>query len=234
MLLQFGLTLAAVIFTGASAYLNYQHMKHFGMGVAALVFGAELLKLCLPVAAQQHVKNRSFMGVIACVIIWFLAVTFSAVNTLGNTLTSHAREKARLGVQQASVTRPEHVVKRDIAAVPLCAQLDDKRKEWKTNSKGLRYEADVTVKVDDTKCLEARKRTIEAFESEITAQQKREETGQEVAIDKYTVEDGYMTLADTFGINVKRQNISLYLTLWWTLLCEVGSAFIGLAFVRKD
>jgi hypothetical protein len=207
----------------SSGVNNWQHMAHYGYGIAILVVAAEIAKLALPVAMLIHARRGDAAQWCVALLMWCIIVVFSFFNTFGNALTRHAMEKGRLESVAASVTRPEHLILKEISLLPACKPLV----QWLANQK---------KETPDQACLDRNAAKKAALDSELKQTKARQESNIDVVIDKYTVEDGYMMLASRFGISLQRHEISVYLTLLWTLLAEVGSAFGGLAIPerRKD
>lgn len=208
-------------------------MEKFGLAIAVMVVAGEILKLVLPIFAVEHYENKYASGFLAALVMWFLVVSFSFVNTFGNSVAKHAYETSRQGALAASVTRPEHIIRKEIGDLALCAKLNKTRQVTLTSKRGVPYSSSETYQEDDKACEDKRAKQITALEAEIAEHSKRLDKGDDVAIGKYVVTDAYMSLADMFGFkNVKRNTIELWTTLLWTLLAEVGSAFGGLVFPR--
>jgi hypothetical protein len=234
MLLRLGLGAAVVTLTAASAWNNWQHMRSFGLGVAILVIAAEVAKPLLPVALIEHGKNRASLQWCGTLLLWCIIVAFSFVNTFGNALTRHAKDKARQGIVAASATRPEHVILRELASVKSCPDKEETRDEVQpAKGKKKAIVLQVKVRVPDTECAQKVAADKLALTAELTESKRREANALDAPIDKNTVTDGYIELARMAGWEPQRYQIDTYTVLLWTLLAELGSALGGLCIPRS-
>lgn len=237
MLLKLGLGAGVVVFTAASATLNYEHMRGYGMAAAAIVVAAEILKPLLPVALVQHADNRHGGAWVGTLALWLLIVFFSFVNSFGNTLIRHAKVKETQAVAARDTTRPEHVILREIASLKQCPALRKVREEVTTiPAKGKQPARQQTKQIPyeerDTECEQARAASQLALTAEITESKRRESRNLDVVINQHTATDGYIQVANMFGFGPRRHEMDVWVVLLWVLLCELGSAFGGLAIPR--
>lgn len=213
MLLRLVVAAGVLTLAASSAYANYLHVAPLGATIVGLVIGAELLKLGLPVAMLHHCDKGHTLSFLVSLVVWVGVVVFSFANTFGNALMRHAVEQAKLERAQASATRAEHVILRDIAAIPACKPATKSRAEV---------------------CPPTRAPRLAALEAELKTARSR--TGrEEVAghIQGDPIREGMTALAAFAGYELPKEKVFLLVTLIWTLLAEVGSAIGGLAIPRK-
>jgi hypothetical protein len=231
MLLRLGILASVVVLTLASALNNWSHMVKYGGEIATLVIAAELLKPLLPVALAQHSANGGagatarFVGTLT---LWLIIVLFSAVNTFSNALTKQGARANQQHELAASVTRPEHLIRRDISTIPACRDVVKADQVLKTDKKGGGKIVTVRTTVADTACEVERSAKIQALESELATRKEREKAQENFATDKDAVPDGLIHLASLVGWRIQRHEVSIYTVLLWTLLAELGSALGGL------
>lgn len=213
MLLRLVIAAGVLTLAASSAYANYLHVAPLGATIVGLVIGAEIFKFAAPIAMAEHSRQHASVAFVATLVVWLLVVAFSFANTFGNALMRHAVEQAKLERAQASATRAEHVILKDIAALPSCKPATKQRQET---------------------CPAGRKEKLAALEGELKAARQR--TGkEEVAghIQGDPIREGMTALAAFAGIELPRERVFILVTLIWTLLAEVGSAIGGLAIPRK-
>jgi hypothetical protein len=236
MLLRLGLGAGVIIFTVASATLNYEHMKGYGYAAAGIVIAAELLKPLLPIALVSHATARHTGAWVGTLCLWLLIVFFSFINSFGNTLVRHAKVKEGTAIASRDQTRPEHVILRELASLRPCNPNTEIREEQRTQGTGKQARV-VTVKVPyqvpNTACEQQRAANQLALTSEMTESKRRESRNLDVIVSPHTVTDGYIAVANMFGFSLRRHETDILTVLLWVLLCEVGSAFGGLAIPRK-
>jgi hypothetical protein len=204
MILRLLLGCCVLTLTAASAYNNYQHMQHLGIGVLALVIGAELAKPLLPIALIAHSNNGAIGQWLGTLLIWLVIVVFSFVNTFGNSVARLAIEKARQDKSVEGETRPQFIILREIAAITC------KKKEQE-------------------KCKAKR----DALEAELEKASKDADVSVEAAISGDVTTNGYIQLAALGGFTATEEQVNVYTVLLWTLLAELGSALGGLCIPRK-
>lgn len=213
MLLRLAVAAGVLTLAASSAYANYLHVQPLGLTIVGLVIGAEIFKFAAPIAMVEHSKQHHAVAFLATLTVWLLVVAFSFANTFGNALMRHAVEQAKLERAKASATRPEHVILKDIAAIPGCKPATKSRGEV---------------------CPQGRKEKLQAFEAELKAARLR--TGkEEVAghIQGDPIREGMTALAGFAGIELPQERVFVIVTLIWTLLAEIGSAIGGLAIPRR-
>ncbi len=229
MLLRLGLGLGVTVFTLASTWNNWDHLRQYGMGVAAIVIAAELFKLFCPIALIVHAGSRATFQWIATLTLWAIVVLFSFVNTFGNTLVRHAKVKEETTQIARETTRPEHVIMREMALLKQCPPLRKVRLEPVPPVKGkAQPDKRVPYEEPDLLCEQQRAADQLALTTELTETKRRQSIGREVAISGNTATDGYIMVANMFGVRAQRYEMDVWIVLLWTLLCEVGSAFGGL------
>jgi hypothetical protein len=237
MLLRLGLGAGVVVFTIASATLNYEHMKGYGLAAAGIVIAAELLKPLLPIALVSHATSKHVGAWCGTLALWLLIVFFSFVNSFGNTLVRHAKVKEGTAMAARDMTRPEHVVLRELAGLAACEPLTEYRDELQTTGKG-KQQITKTIKsafkVPNTACEQQRASNQLALTAEMTETKRRESRNLDVVVSPHTVTDGYIAVASMFGFNLRRHETDILTVLLWVLLCEIGSAFGGLAIPRGE
>lgn len=235
MLLRIGLGLGVTVFTVASAWNNWEHLKAYGLAIGLMIVAAEVFKLLCPVALIAHAENRSTFQWAATLAMWLVVVVFSFVNTFGNTLLRHAKVKESVAVEARNDTRPEHVIMRDMAALRQCPALQKTREEAipARGPKGKASTKLVAYEVADSICEQQRAADQLALTAEMTESRRRMGIGRDVAVSQHTVTDGYILVAGMLNISVRRHEMDVLTVLLWTLLCEIGSAFGGLAIPRE-
>jgi hypothetical protein len=229
MMLRMGIIISVLVLTIASAWNNWEHMSAYGMGVAVLVIAAEMLKPLLPVALVHHGTNQHTTQWCGTLLLWCIIVAFSFVNTFSNAIQRHAIDTSKRGRIAASETRPEHVILKELAAVRTCPELEKFRDE----KQGKRT-VKVAYTVPDTDCQQTKAAEKLALTAELTKQKQREANGQDATIDKNTITDGQIALANIFGWNPRRYEVVMYTVLLWTLLAELGSALGGLCIPQSE
>jgi hypothetical protein len=229
MMLRMGIMLAVVVMTISSAWNNWEHMQSFGMAIAVLVIAAEMLKPLLPVALVHHGTNQHTTQWCGTLLLWCIIVAFSFVNTFSNTIQKQAMDVSKKGRVAASETRAEHVILRELASVRSCPELERTRDE-KQGKRTIK----VAYTIPDTDCQQTKAAEKLALTAELTKQKSREANGQDAVIDKHTVTDGQIALANVFGWNPRRHEVMMYTVLLWTLLAELGSALGGLCIPKTE
>lgn len=214
MLLRLVVAAGVLTLAASSAYANYLHVAPLGATIVGLVIGAEVFKFAAPIAMAEHSRQHASVAFLATLVVWLLVVAFSFANTFGNALMRHAVEQAKLERAQASATRAEHVILRDIAAVPACKPATKSRAEV---------------------CPPTRAPRLAALEAELRTARARTGSREEVAghIQGDPIREGMTALAAFAGYELPKEKVFLLVTLIWTLLAEVGSAIGGLAIPRK-
>lgn len=205
------LTLGVLVLAMSSALANYMHVQNLGTAIVGLVVGAELIKFAALGAMYVNAHDDNWLGGFAALALWLIACLFSFTNTFGNSLARHAEEQARIDRDRESGTRAEHVIRQEIAGLPMCG-------------KGKKRAI----------CEDAKPR-LEALQSEIAASRKNgSDTKGEAAtyVKGDPVREGMGELAKIVGIELPRHRIYLWVTLLWTLLAEIGSA-IGVIAIPK-
>jgi hypothetical protein len=205
MMLRLLLGCCVLTLTAASAYNNWQHMQHLGIGVLALVIGAELAKPLLPIALIAHSKNGAIGQWLGTLLIWLVIVVFSFVNTFGNSVARLAIEKARQDKSVEGETRPQFIILREIAEVTC-----KKREQEKCKAKRDALEAELKVATNNSDGVSV-----------------------EAAISGDVTTNGYIQLAALGGFTATEEQVNVYTVLLWTLLAELGSALGGLCIPRK-
>lgn len=229
MLLRVGLVLATIVSVVASAANNLQHMQRFGYAVVAIVIAGELFKVFIPIGLSAHAENRHSGAWMGGLVLWCVIVVFSVLNTFGNTLTQHARDKQKQGIAAASATRPEHIILGELAGLKACPDRDETREQIEPAKGNRRARVlRVQVKVPDTECAQAVAARKLALTAELTEQKERRNRGDDATIDKNTVTDGYLELFQALGWRLDRYKVDLYTALLWTLVAELGSCLGGL------
>jgi hypothetical protein len=213
MLLRLSVVAGVLTLAASSAYANYVHVQPLGLTIVGLVIGAEIFKFAAPIAMAEHSRQHATIAFLATLVVWLLVVAFSFANTFGNALMRHAVEQAKLERAKASATRPEHVILKDIAALPTCKAATKQRA---------------------ASCPPGRAEKLAALEGELKAARTRT-TREEVAghIQGDPIREGMTALAGFAGIELPPDRVFIIVTLIWTLLAEVGSALGGLAIPRR-
>jgi hypothetical protein len=233
MFLRIGISSAVGVFTLASAWNNWEHLRGYGPGVIAALLAAEIMKPMLPVAMLQHAENESPTKAAATALAWALIVAFSASNTFSNAYASHAIMTKKAGIINASETRPEHIILGDMAAILPCKDLDKQREEQTRDAKGRQRTIKIAYKEADTDCQQTSAAKKLALTAELTTQKKRESLGQDATIGRDAVTDAQITVANMLGYAPKRFEMVVYVVLLWTALIEICSAFGGLCIPTK-
>lgn len=234
MLLRVGLGLGVMVFTVASAWNNWEHLKAYGLAIGLLIIAAEIFKLLCPVALIEHAENRSTFQWAATLSLWIVVVLFSFVNTFGNTLLQHAKIKEVQQTDARNVTRPEHVILREMSNLKQCPPLQRSRqlpREYTKQGKALPVKSEV-FELPDTLCEQQRASDQLALTAEMTESKRRLGMGREASVGGHVATDGYILVAGMLNITVRRHEMDVLTVLLWTLLCEVGSAFGALAIPR--
>jgi hypothetical protein len=195
----------------SSAYNNYQHVQQLGLGLIGAVLSAELLKPALPLLIAYSARTGQLAACCAGAIVWTAVVCFSCVNTLGNTLHRHAIEQERLSATAGAKVRAEHIVLKEVAALPHCNQ----RKP-----------------LDRDVCEQRNVVAKQALEAELVVARSRRGTLDEYAVSGTHVRDGLLQVAGIAGVFIPQQQVFVWVTLLWTALVELGSALGALAIPR--
>lgn len=176
-----------------------------GATIIGLVMGAEIFKFAAPLAMANHVENSQTTRFVSTLGVWLLVVVFSFTNTFGNALMRHATEQASLDMQRDSATRPEHVILKEIAAIPACNKRTGKN------------------------CDESFAARKKALQAEIAATRKNANKPQQAVAKGDPIRDGMIQLAGMMGFELPHAKVFVLVTLIWTLLAEVGSSLGALA-----
>lgn len=214
MILRLTVATGVLALAASSAYANFVHVQPLGLSIIGLVIGAELFKFAAPLAMADHLRKHNSAAFLATLVVWMLVVAFSFANTFGNALMRHAIEQAKLERVQASATRPEHVILRDIAALPACKLATKKAPE---------------------RCPQGRRERLEALTAEVKLARAR--TGKEAIASHVKgdpIREGVTALAAFVGFELPRESVFVLVTLIWTLLAEIGSAIGILAIPRRQ
>jgi hypothetical protein len=206
------MTLGVVILSASSAFANYNHVQNLGYAIIGLVAGAELIKFAALGAVYVHAQRDEWLSVGAAFALWLVAVVFSLTNTFGNSLARHAEEQARIERDRESGTRAEHVIVKDIAALPMCG---------KGKARAI---------------CEGSKPRLDALNAEIAAARKRgvADKGDSAGyVRGDPVREGMAAFAGLFGYELPKHRVFLWVTLLWTLLAEIGSGIGVIAIPRK-
>ena len=213
MLVRFLATLGVFILAASSAYNNYQHVAPLGLGLVGAVMGAELLKPVLPLMIASAARTGQIAACCAGAIVWLAVVSFSCINTLGNSLHRHAIEQARLQHVAGDAVRAEHTVLKDVAALPQCTQ---KKKEQRDA------------------CTQQNVARQRALEAEMQVARTRKGTLDEHAVSGTHVRDGLLQVAAIAGVFIPQQQVFVWITILWTALVELGSALGALAIPKAQ
>jgi hypothetical protein len=233
MFLRIGISIAVAVFTLASAWNNWEHLRGYGYGIIAALLAAEIMKPMLPVAMLHHVENESPTKAVATIMAWALIVVFSVNNTFSNTYASHATVAKKAGIINASETRPEHIILGDMAAILTCKDLDKQREEQTRDAKGRQRTIKIAYKEADTDCQQTAAARKLALTAELTTQKERKTSGQDATLDRNAVTDAQITVANMLGYAPKRFEMVVYVALLMTALIEICSAFGGLCIPTK-
>jgi hypothetical protein len=232
MLIRLGLGIGVAVFTAASAWNNWEHLKAYGLAIGLMIIAAEVFKLLCPIALIQHAENHATFQWCATLGMWLVVVVFSFVNTFGNTLLRHAKVKEGTAIEARDVTRPEHVIMREMAGLRQCPALQKEREEQQqivVKGKPSTKQVKVRYEQADSICEQQRAADQLSLTAEMTESRRRQGIGRDVSVSQHTVTDGYILVAGMLNISVRRHEMDVLTVLLWTLLCEVGSAFGGLA-----
>lgn len=227
MLLRIGIGLGVTLLAFSSMLANYQHVQGYGWSIIGLVIAGECLKPLLPLAMREHARQEAFLPMAATFLVWLMIVTFSWVNTFGNSLMRHAMEQAKVEAARAGEVRPEHVILKDIAALPPC------KAEWQgkgRNAKRIEH------------CPDGRAERLAALQGEIRKSRELEKSAKlhggdipkaTAHVDDTAIRDGLIAMVSFFGVKMPREMVFVYVTLLWTALAEIGSALGAVAIPRK-